>query len=685
MALNERSQKILNELARNPNVTSALLVKKYQLSRRQLGYTIKQINAWLKEEELPEIERTRQGHFVVDHSVFAKINREHVPGEQETVQFLTEEQRVYLILLMLISSKEELSLLHFHSELGYSKNTILSDLKQVHHYAGEYGLSVRYSRKSGYLLEGNELHIRRLLVRVTNFIFGIHSGKKLFMATASIEQAEIDQLNKQIEKVESELAIKFTDEKLQVMPYVFLLVLRRIENGCLLEPFPDCYQELAETREYEATKEIFRSGSEAPIQERLFITLHLLTSNIHWSEVKGDPVIPQLQAAIADMLRQFEQSACVYFQERELLFKKLLQHIKPAYYRIKYQLAEIDEVKESFSQEYQELLHLVRRSIGPLEKVIGAKMPDVEVMYITMLIGSWMTRQGESIEKKVKAIVVCPQGVSVSRLMFQELSGLFPEFIFLDSLSMREFYEYHLSYDIVFSQTKLETEKPLYLTKTFLGREERQRLKQQVMQDLHGYSPNEINLDYVIDIVRNYTKIEDEKGLKKELGYYLFQNQQQVAAIDRGDEKVSLRELIRPGHISLRHSAPSWEDALRLAAEPLVRGGVVEERYVEALVRNPVRDPYIIIAPGLAIPHAAPEEGAREVGMSLLRLQKPVAFTAEEDVQLMIVIAAVDKQQHIRALRQLFKLAASEKDRKRLIEANTVAEIYDMIEMYSSD
>ncbi|MET3506924.1 BglG family transcription antiterminator [Halalkalibacter oceani] len=330
MALNERSQKILNELARNPNVTSALLVKKYQLSRRQLGYTIKQINAWLKEEELPEIERTRQGHFVVDHSVFAKINREHVPGEQETVQFLTEEQRVYLILLMLISSKEELSLLHFHSELGYSKNTILSDLKQVHHYAFEYGLSVRYSRKSGYLLEGNELHIRRLLVRVTNFIFGIHSGKKLFMATASIEQAEIDQLNKQIEKVESELAIKFTDEKLQVMPYVFLLVLRRIENGCLLEPFPDCYQELAETREYEATKEIFRSGSEAPIQERLFITLHLLTSNIHWSEVKGDPVIPQLQAAIADMLRQFEQSACVYFQERELLFKKLLQHIKPA-------------------------------------------------------------------------------------------------------------------------------------------------------------------------------------------------------------------------------------------------------------------------------------------------------------------------------------------------------------------
>src|SRR5699024_11197244 len=124
------------------------------------------------------------------------------------------------------------------------------------------------------------------------------------------------------------------------------------------------------------------------------------------------------------------------------LLDKLLQHLKPAYYRIKYQLSETISLQGSLSNEFKELHHLVKRSIAPLANLIGSSIPDSEVTYITMLIGGWMKRQGESIEKKTKAIVVCPQGVSVSRLMFNELNELFPEFVFLDSLSVREFLNY---------------------------------------------------------------------------------------------------------------------------------------------------------------------------------------------------------------------------------------------------
>ena len=53
-----------------------------------------------------------------------------------------------------------------------------------------------------------------------------------------------------------------------------------------------------------------------------------------------------------------------------------------------------------------------------------------------------MKKQGESIDRKIKAVVVCPQGVSVSKLMFHELRELFPEMIFLDYLSVREFVKY---------------------------------------------------------------------------------------------------------------------------------------------------------------------------------------------------------------------------------------------------
>ncbi|WP_059106125.1 BglG family transcription antiterminator [Shouchella shacheensis] len=683
MALNDRSQRILNELVSNPSINSATLEKKYNITRRQLGYSIWQINEWLKQEKVPEIERTRQGHFVVHRSILEKVSREALPSEPDTTMFLTEEQRVQLIVMMLLSSKEELSLQHFHSALGYSKNTILNDLKHVQYYLDDYGLSVRYSRKSGYLLEGKEFQVRKLLIDLTGFILRTKTGKWKLEDVANVKQSEVDEFNQRIENVEIKLGIKFTDEKLLTMPYVFILVLRRIENENILDPFSIEYDELSDTKEYQATEEIFRNVKHVPMQERMFVALHLLAANIHWSEIMDeDNVIPNLVPAISTMLRLFEQSACIYFHDRELLMKKLVQHIKPAYYRIKYQLTEMDVVKNSVSTEYKELLHLVKRCLGPLEELLGKKIPENEVTYITMLIGAWMTRQGESIEKKVKAIVVCPQGVSVSRLMFKELSELFPEFVFLDSLSVREFKTYELAYDIVFSQTPLEADKKLYVTKAFLGKEERYRLKKQVMLDVHGYNPNEINVDHVLDIIKNHASIPNEKALLKDLQRYFFSNKETKQAEEK-DKVINLNELIQPPYISMEHATSSWEEAIRISAEPLVKKGKIEERYVEALVNNRDRDPYIVIGPHLAIPHAAPEEGVQKVGMSLLRLREPVAFSEEEEIHVIVVIAAVDKHQHIRGLRQLLRLSASEEDRNRLIEANTVAEITDIIDTYS--
>ena len=138
--------------------------------------------------------------------------------------------------------------------------------------------------------------------------------------------------------------------------------------------------------------------------------------------------------------------------------------MKPAYYRIKYQLTEVNDIGHTLiSKKYKELHHLVGQSTKPLAELIGSDIPDSETAFLTMLIGGWLRKQGDSLQEKVKAIVVCPQGVSVSRLMFSELRGLFPEFVFLDSLSVREFHNFDLDYDIVFSPIFLETDKKLFL------------------------------------------------------------------------------------------------------------------------------------------------------------------------------------------------------------------------------
>lgn len=116
--------------------------------------------------------------------------------------------------------------------------------------------------------------------------------------------------------------------------------------------------------------------------------------------------------------------------------------------------------------------------------------------------------------------------------------------------------------------------------------------------------------------------------------------------------------------IQQKDTVPDWDEALKLAAKPLVENGIVEPRYVDALVANKDRDPYIVIGPGLAIPHAAPEEGVIQTGMSLLQLETPVHFSEEEQIKVLVVIAAKDKHQHIRALRSSLSLPLQRKTGK---------------------
>ncbi|WP_373895452.1 transcription antiterminator [Virgibacillus sp. CBA3643] len=686
MSLSDRSTKILDELVSNPSITSTTLENRYNLTRRQLGYSVNKINDWLMTKNLPLIERTRQGHFVIDQSVFTKYSGEQGKAPID-IAVLSEEQRVQIIIMTLLSSEEELSLNHFTVELEVSKNTILSDLKKAQGYLNDYDLIIRYSRKWGYLLEGKEFQIRRLLIKVTYQLLQMQRGENRIEELASIQTDEIDEFNRRIVNVENKLNLKFTDEKMETMPYILILILRRIKKGYEVNAFSIQYEELSSTKEYQATEEIFHEAEQISMEERLFITLHLLTTNVYWSEflTEDEEAIPNLVPAIDNMLRLFEKSACIYLQEREQLMDKLIQHIKPAYYRIKYRLTETIDFQSSLSREFKELHHLVKRSTGPLEDLIGKDIPESETAYITMLIGGWMTRQGDSIEKKIKAIVVCPQGVSVSRLMFNELNELFPEFVFLDSLSVRDFLNYSLDYDIVFSPTHLETDKRLFISKAFLGREEKYRLRKQVMLELHGYIPNDINVDHLIDIIKNHTVIENEKILIQDLQDYLNRDEDSSIKQSRENEDIDLDDLITPEHITIRYSVNSWEEAIRLSAEPLIKNGEIEPEYVEAMIHHTGEDPYIVIGPNIAIPHAAPEEGVNKVGMSLLKLDEAVNFTKDHSINLVIVIAAVDKQQHIHALMQLMKLAGSERDRNRVINAGSVEEIYKIIKLYSVD
>lgn len=103
-------------------------------------------------------------------------------------------------------------------------------------------------------------------------------------------------------------------------------------------------------------------------------------------------------------------------------------------------------------------------------------------------------------------------------------------------------------------------------------------------------------------------------------------------------------------------SAHDWSAAVRLAGDLLVDLGVAGPGYTEACVASVrERGPYIVLAPGLALAHARPEEGATGTGVSLVRLGEPVVFghPANDPVDLVLAFATADAEAHLDVLRAL--------------------------------
>jgi len=77
--------------------------------------------------------------------------------------------------------------------------------------------------------------------------------------------------------------------------------------------------------------------------------------------------------------------------------------------------------------------------------------------------------------------------------------------------------------------------------------------------------------------------------------------------------------------IMIIESVKDWIKAVKIAGIMLVEGGIVEERYVDAMIKVMQElGPYAALAPGVAMPHARPEDGAKRIGLSILVIKNGV-------------------------------------------------------------
>ncbi|WP_299167894.1 PTS sugar transporter subunit IIA [uncultured Arthrobacter sp.] len=134
--------------------------------------------------------------------------------------------------------------------------------------------------------------------------------------------------------------------------------------------------------------------------------------------------------------------------------------------------------------------------------------------------------------------------------------------------------------------------------------------------------------------------------------------------------------------ITTKATASDWREAIRLAGDGLVAGGVTTEAYTEEMITAvEEHGPYIVIAPGIALAHARPAESVLKGGLSWVSLETPVEFghASNDPVTLVIGLAALDHTAHIEVLKAVAGVLSNKEVRARLEAAETPDQVRDLL------
>lgn len=684
MYLDERGYTVLKTIVDNPAITGKEVEASLQLTRKQLSYTIEKINDYLQGNGMPKIERLRTGKFIIPVAVLEQYQTEDIGGA-DTTYIYSDKERGFLIYLMLLCIREELSIYHFTSELQVSKNTFLTDLKKLENKLESYHLEVSYNRQEGYHLVGSEYAKREMMITAVRNILKLPNGKETIMDICRISVELMAQVEEQIIIIENRLKIRFTDERLKELPLILCLIIIRTKKGRILREVPETFQHIAGTKEYSVMLEFAKEYDITWQTEKLFLAAQIQISNFHNLQSNDFDQEEELMNAAEEVITNFENLICVTINEREMLLEALFQHIKPAVYRMKYHYHIEQSIVDMVLPQYNSLHAVVRKAVAPFEKLVGAEFPDEELVYITALFGAWLRREGimDFVETRKRALVVCANGISVSNFLYFTLKELFPEIDFITCLSMREFAEYNeKNFDIVFTMVRLETSKMQFLVKPFIDDISKRKFREKVMGELTGIIPHDVDVAKLVDIVKKYADISDEEGLKREIANVLSPEMKEELP-RRIDTQLSidLKDVLVKDTIQILDEVLPWEEAVRMTAAPLMRRGDVTEQYVEQAISN-IRDdkPFIMIADGVIIAHAGVDDGAKRVCLSLLTMPERINVADYMEADVIIMIGTPDPTKHLDVLEQLNEILEEKKSLQILRNAKQPEDILQLIQ-----
>ena len=142
---------------------------------------------------------------------------------------------------------------------------------------------------------------------------------------------------------------------------------------------------------------------------------------------------------------------------------------------------------------------------------------------------------------------------------------------------------------------------------------------------------------------------------------------------------------IKKENLKIRKEKMDAIEALREIGRLMVDSKSVQPKYVENMIASYQEfGPYFVIAPGVAIAHAKPDESVIRDDIALMICHSPVTFNSHNDpVTMLFGLCATGSHQHMEVLMKVANLLSDNEAQKQIMDVTNERELFELLNSLS--
>ncbi|VDK13554.1 Transcriptional regulator MtlR [Oenococcus sicerae] len=640
-------------------ITISEFEKQLSLSRRSVYYSIKKLNQLLEENQLDKIQNIKNLGFYLTKDAISHLaeSEKIITTRNEDLYNFSKKQRVETIIWLLIN-KEKVSLTSIENKFNVSRNTADQDFKAISKILINYKL-VLSKNSTGHSISGTEIQKR-------NWVYEQFSKEDPILFSLLAKRINsIQNISPFLKEFERMTGNFFTDDAFICLSAYLDWYIDRIQDPVNrlnnTKIIPSNLIALEWAQKFLFKNKVVNLGE----ANYLINTVHSGQFNKANKQYGG---IQEILPIAKKIIFRFNRIAGVNLK-LDSLQVNLATHLLATYYRIKYDISYKHPNLNSIKHKYNQLFSFAQYSVRPFEDFLKKEIPDDEIALITLYFGGEIKAIEDANLKKQKAkvMIVCSSGIGTSRILKQQLEEKFPNVSFSKPLNTLSYENSSLEgIELIISTIAIKNSNNIKVIKvSAIPNDNDWKMIEAALKSkkLLSTQNTRINIEGLLDIISEYARIEDIDGLTKSIKHYLEYSSSELKKNKNPVlSKVgnTIGDIFTRANTSFFDHAENFKQALYLAFQPLVKNGLIEDRYIEKIYNLTEKyGPYMVIADNVLLAHARPGDGVNKTAFSFLLLKNPVFIEKKETkipIKIIIGFGTVDTTSHLEKLNLIMKI-----------------------------